>query len=92
MDKQAVCPTCGVKYGEHYPHLAEALRVWDSGKAERKARWDAARTEAQQCAAVRLESIAEEKVARAFAQDSHNPIGRARLVHPDDPWLRRLVK
>lgn len=70
-----------------------ALAVYDGGKSEREALLDRAESNEDVWAWVAMEKAAADLVREAFAADSAhvNSRDRAFLVHPDDPWLRRLV-
>lgn len=67
--------------------------AYDSTKPQRDAAWLDALTNAAVWACVRRDKTAEDRVRQAFAKDTSdvNSRDRAFLVHPDDPWLRRIV-
>jgi len=77
-----------------FDHTRKALTVYDQAAPERSAAWSAALTNQEDFA----EAVARDKrdgdvVREAFYQDTQhtNSRDRAFLVHPDDPWFRRLV-
>lgn len=70
-----------------------AVAVYDADKPRRDALWEAAETAEAVFAAQAEEKVAENRVREAFALDTadRNTKSQAYLVHPDDPWLRRLL-
>lgn len=77
-----------------FRNTIEALRVWDATKPDREKVWDnaiAGLVELKQ--AEDEDAKAQALVHAAFHEDTKhvNSLDRCRLVHPDDPWLRRLV-
>lgn len=71
----------------------EALAVYDAGKPERQARWDKVIDLRTLDQAAHEDAKAAKLVQEAFYQDTKdvNHMGHAKLVSPDDPWLRNLV-
>jgi hypothetical protein len=81
---------------EATPRLARtkaALAVYDAGKAERNAFWEAADTNEDIMACITRDIEAEDLVREAFALDTSDVYSRDRafLVHPDHKWLRKQV-
>lgn len=71
-----------------------ALEEWDRTRAERLHRFEVAENDEE----VRLAEAALEhqwlKVSKVFYEETkdRNSVQNCRLVNPDDPWLRELVK
>jgi hypothetical protein len=79
-----------------FTRTREALRVYDEGKPEREKLWDAAAVSMNKTSYVIAEAsdtAAVEQVILAFFEDTKhiNSLDRCKLIHPNDPWLRRLV-
>ena len=80
-----------------FTRTREALRVYDEGKPEREKLWDAAAVstnETSYVVAQASDTAAEARVTLAFFEDTKhiNNLEQCKLVHPDDPWLRNLVR
>jgi hypothetical protein len=75
------------------PRTRSALEIYDAGKSERHAVWDAVETNEDVWACVARDKEAADLVREAFAEDTAhvNSRDRAFLIHPDDPWVRRLA-
>jgi len=77
-----------------FSRTREALRVYDEGKQARDKLWDEASNGSKDLAvALKADADAEKLVSLAFYEDSKhvNSYAHASLVHPDEPWLRKLV-
>ena len=70
-----------------------AVAAWDADKPRRDALWSAAMTNEAVYAAQADEKTEADKVREAFFEDTKDVNSRdhAALIHPDDPWLRRLL-
>lgn len=77
-----------------FDRTREAVRVYDADKPRRNALWEAATTNEGVLAAQAEDRAAEDKVRESFALDTAdvNTRSQAFLVHPDDPWLRKLLE
>lgn len=71
-----------------------ALRSFDAKRSRINNQWSNAYSTRDVNAAAAEEKAAVEEVAKAFVDDTKriNQRATAMLVHPDDPWLRNLVK
>lgn len=71
----------------------KASKAYDEDKPRRDALWDSAATNEDVRAAVAEDERAADDVRAAFFEDTKdvNSRDRAFLVHPDDPWLRKLA-
>ena len=76
-----------------FTRTREALRVYDEGKPERDELWEAVVDDASYMVAQAAETPAVEQVILAFFEDTKhiNSLDRCKLIHPNDPWLRRLL-
>lgn len=72
----------------------EALAVYDANEGARQALWDNAADVAGLLLAEKADKEAEELVQAALYEDTSafNCRENCALVHPNDPWLRELVK
>ncbi len=70
-----------------------AIAAWDAGARARYECWLAVSTKEELRAAMAREKEEADLVREAFAEDTAHVNSRdnAFLVHPDDPWLRRVV-
>ncbi len=68
-----------------------ALEVWDAGAEARAKRWHDALTNKAVWACVKRDEQEALPIQKSFASETPNSLDRAKLVLPDDPWLRRLV-
>lgn len=79
---------------DRFPQTVTALAEWDLTSPDRAALLDRADTNeaVEAWAAIVLEAVAN--VQEAFYNDTypHNQRATCAKVHPDDPWLRNLVK
>jgi len=79
---------------ETLPRTRLAVATYDAGEPARHARMMSSRTNDEVWAAVAEEKADADKVREAFAEDTKeiNTRSNAFLVHPDDPWLRRILE
>lgn len=76
-----------------FTRTREALKAYDIEKVSLRVLWDKAATNEEVVNIEALEKVACDKVRAAFYEDTKevNSRDRAALVHPDDPWLRRIA-
>lgn len=77
-----------------FARTIKVLAEYDAGKAERARQLSAVLTESDWERYAKMEAKAVTRVQSAFFADTCdvNSWDRVKLVHPDDPWLRDLVK
>jgi len=80
-----------------FARTREALRVYDEGKPEREKLWDAAAVAmnaTSYATAQASDAAARARVVLAFFEDTKhaNSLDHCKLIHPDDQWLRNLVR
>ena len=70
-----------------------ALQTYDEDRPRRDALWDQVQTNADVERCRHEDELAADRVREAFFEDTQhvNTRDRAFLVHPNDPWLRRIV-
>lgn len=86
---------CNTPSGKaRFHRTREALKVYDAGKHERDMAWAAAEDNKDVHSAKFMEQAAQDFVRDAFVLDTLeiNQEARSRLIHPDDPWLRKTVE
>lgn len=78
-----------------FSHTKQALRVYDAHRIVRNALWEAASVGEifDIYVAEQADKEAEDLVRQAFYEDTKefNSKDHCKLIHPDDPWLRRVV-
>jgi hypothetical protein len=76
-----------------YQHTRHALAGYDAGRDTREQAWQMAQTAGAVRQAARSDLLAALVVSEAFFKDTRglNQLDRCQLVHPDDPWLRKLI-
>ncbi len=77
-----------------FRRTSEALKAYDASKDDRAMWWHEATDLDDVRSAEEQDKHAEDLVRDAFVLDTQdvNQEAQARLIHPDDPWLRRLVE
>ncbi len=78
----------------NFANTRAALVVYDAGKSTRQSLWDNITDEYSLYLAEKADKEAEELVQSALYEDTSeiNCRENCALVHPNDPWLRGLVK
>ena len=77
-----------------FRNTAEALRVWDESLPVREENWENVVDLPTLKHAEDEDGKAMELVHQAFHADTKefNNIEQCRLIHPDDPFIRRIVR
>ena len=75
-------------------HTKAAVVTWDDSQPELDARLEAATTNEEVYAWQAAEDKLRLQVGQAFFADTkdRNSLSCIPCIHPDDPWLRRLLK
>lgn len=76
-----------------FQRTSKALQAYDEDRPRREALWERVQTAMDVGRCVHEEQAAANLVREAFFRDTQhvNSKDRAFLVHPNDPWLRRIV-
>ena len=74
-----------------FPKTLIALRDYDAAAHEREELWRRIDSEEELAAAQARDKTDEDRVREAFFEEGPNSRQNAFLIHPDDPWFRRVV-